>query len=160
MQTSTLKYQVSPEDFSDWKGLYALLAECFSYMDGRIDPPSSLKQMTPASLEHKAATETLIIVTSDNILVGCAYLKLTDDSLYIGKLAVKPDFRRQGILRGIINIAENIAREGNKTSLELETRIELFENHQTFSRLGFVKTAETSHPGYERITGITMNKKL
>jgi phosphinothricin acetyltransferase len=40
--------------------------------------------------------------------------------------------------------------------LELETRIELTENHATFARMGFIKTAETAHPGYERPTSIKM----
>ncbi len=160
MQKPALNYQIAPDDFSDWQGLYDLLVECFDYMDGRIDPPSSLKQMTPTSLEQKAKAETLVIVTNNNMLVGCGYLKLTDKALYIGKLAVKPGFRRQGILRRIINIAETKARQHQKPSLELETRIELVENHTTFARLGFVKTAETSHPDYEKITGITMNKQV
>ena len=40
--------------------------------------------------------------------------------------------------------------------LELETRIELTENHAAFARMGFIKTAETSHEGFDRTTSIVM----
>ena len=42
----------------------------------------------------------------------------------------------------------------------METRIELTENHATFARLGFVKTAETAHPGYDGPTSITMSRSI
>ncbi len=42
--------------------------------------------------------------------------------------------------------------------LELEVRIELVENHVLFARLGFVKTAENAHAGYNRPTSITMQR--
>ena len=58
------------------------------------------------------------------------------------------------------NVARRLAEEGGLDGLELETRIELTENHHTFGRLGFVKTAESSHPGYTTITSITMRAPL
>ena len=50
--------------------------------------------------------------------------------------------------------------KGNFGALELETRIELTENHETFAALGFVKVSEGAHPGYDRTTFITMRKTL
>ena len=44
--------------------------------------------------------------------------------------------------------------------LELQTRIELTENQATFGRMGFVKTAETAHEGFDRPTSITMRAKV
>jgi phosphinothricin acetyltransferase len=44
--------------------------------------------------------------------------------------------------------------------LELQTRVELIENHNTFSALGFEKVAETAHPGYSRPTSITMQRAV
>ena len=49
-------------------------------------------------------------------------------------------------------------RVHKKRFLELQTRIELTENHATFGALGFKKIAETAHPGYSRPTSITMRK--
>lgn len=47
-----------------------------------------------------------------------------------------------------------------KAYLELETRIELLENHATFAALGFVRVTESAHPGFSRPTSITMRKPV
>ena len=56
--------------------------------------------------------------------------------------------------------AEAIARDLGKPTLRLETRIELTGNHRRFGAWGFVRTAEKSHAGYDRITFIEMQKHL
>jgi len=155
-----LQYRVSPAGFSDWTGLYALLDACFAYMEARIDPPSSLKQMTPDSLREKAEEETLVAVLHDGALVACGFLRETDETIYIGKLAVKPTFRKRGILRSILQIAYGLARDKNKSELELEIRIELTENHETFAALGFQKSGDFSHDDFDRPTSITMKKPV
>jgi hypothetical protein len=43
--------------------------------------------------------------------------------------------------------------------LELQTRVELTENHATFRAMGFVETGRTAHPGYDR-TSITFRRAL
>ena len=44
--------------------------------------------------------------------------------------------------------------------LELQTRVELTENHATFRALGFVEVARTAHPGYDRPTSITFRRPV
>lgn len=158
--TAAFQYLVRPADFSDWTGLHELLRDCFAFMAGRIDPPSSFTRMTPESLREKANEEILIVVLSAGDLVACGYLRETAETIYLGKLAVRAGYRRQGILRAIMKLAEEIARNRGKSALELQTRIELVENHETFKALGFVRTGETAHAGYDRPTSITMMKFL
>lgn len=154
------EYQIAPQDFSDWNGLHLLLHECYSFMEKRINPPSSLHQMTAKNLQQKAVNETLIIVKSDQKLIGCVFLNQTEKSLYVGKIAVDKNFRRAGIMSKLLSIAEALARKHNKASLELETRIELKEIHQAFAAFGFIKTSHGSHTGFSRPTFITMHKYL
>ena len=116
--------------------------------------------MTPETLQFNAEEETLVIVLADSALIGCGYLKETVDSIYLGKLAVQAAYRKRGVLTKIVNIAVDVARRQSKPCLSLETRIELTENHRTFEALGFVKTAENSHFGYNRPTRITMTRRL
>ena len=155
-----IEYSVGPAGFSDWSGLHRLLTDCFSYMDGRIDPPSSLTRMTPDGLQQKAQDEVLVVVVHEDRLVAAGFLRDSADTIYLSKLAVEPAFRKKGILRSMIRIAEALAQERGKTHLELETRIELIENHRTFGALGFIKTGETSHDGYSRPTSVTMRKPI
>lgn len=151
---------VAPPDFSDWDALLALLQGAFAYMESRIDPPSSLHRMGIGELRAKATQETLILAVKGDHLVGCAFVALRNDCAYVGKLAVAEHARGHGVARRIMAAAESLARKNGRQVVELETRIELVENHRTFAALGFSKVAETAHPGYERPTSITMRKHL
>lgn len=159
-RTGGLRYQLRPANFSDWAGLHRLLTVSFSYMDGRVDPPSSLNSMVPDDLRRKAMEECLVVVFHGDELVACGFLTEAGDSIYLGKLAVSPNFRRRGILRRMVELAEDMAFRQGRSWLELQTRIELTENHRIFEALGFAKVRETAHPGFEQPTSITMRKRV
>ena len=151
---------VSPEKFSEWSALAELLREAFKYMGGRIDPPSSLGAMGVTDFIQKAQDETLIVAQINNQLIGCAFAAIRDDCVYLSKVAVHQAYRRQGVTRSLFEAADELARQMGKECLELQTRIELTENHQAFGALGFIKVAETAHPGYGRTTSITMRRAV
>lgn len=149
-----------PAGFDDWEGLLTLLRESFAYMEGRIDPPSSLQSFDAAQLAAKAAQEQLVLATMNGEPVGCLFAAVKGDVLYLGKIAVKPDLRGQGIARRMFDLAESYARGCGLKAMELQARIELTENHRTFMALGFVKTGEGRHPGYGRATDVNFRKRL
>lgn len=82
------------------------------------------------------------------------------DTLYLGELAIDHDRRGTGLARALINHALHRAAQLGLNSVTLETRIELVENHAAFAALGFRRTAESAHPGYNRPTSITMIRPL
>lgn len=157
---TTMRVSVAPSDFHAWPELFSLLHDAFAYMDPRIDPPSSLHRMTVEDLRNKAKEETLIVATEGVDLIGCAFVAIRDDCAYVGKVAVAERGRGKGVARALMAAAEGVARQHQRQCLELQTRIELLENHKTFAALGFVKVAETAHAGYSRPTSITMRKWL
>jgi len=138
----------------------ALLHAAFAFQEGRIDPPSSLHSFDAASIAAKAKEERLFLAFADGELVGCIFAKPRADHAYIGKMAVLPGRQGQGIGRLLMQVAEGFARESGLAALELQTRIELTENHDAFAALGFVKLSEGKHAGYDRTTFITMRKTL
>jgi len=156
----TVAITEAPPAFDRWDELHALLMASFAYMDGRIDPPSSLLRMDPQTLAGKARFEKLLLAIENDHVVGCLFLRAEPEALYAGKLAVDSAFRGKGIARKLFAAAENQARRAGLPFLELQTRIELTENHETFARLGFEKTGETAHAGYGRPTSITMRKPV
>lgn len=151
---------VSPADFSNWSQLLGLLRDSFEYMDSRIDPPSSLKKMGIEEFKLKAADETLIIAEDDGAIIGCAFAALQDDCIYVSKMAVAQSARGKSVARKMFAAVEGMARRHGRKFLELQTRIELTENHAAFAALGFRKVAESAHPGYNRPTSITMRKAI
>lgn len=150
----------APAGFDHWDALLALILGAFAGMEGRIDPPSSALRLTPGSLADKARAETLLLAREGDDLVGCVFVADRGDTLYVGKLAVRPDRQHRGIGRALMQAVEVLAHEAGCASLELETRIELTGNHRTFERLGFRRTGERAHAGYDRPTSIIMRKRL
>jgi GNAT superfamily N-acetyltransferase len=145
-------------DFPNWPAVLRLILDAFAFMDGRIDPPSSAHRLTIADMAAQAKTGAVWVVEDNANPIACLFAKPKGDALYVGKLAVAETHRRHGLARRLIAEAEAEARARSLPRLELETRIELTENHTAFARMGFVKTAENAHPGYDRPTSITMSR--
>lgn len=157
----TLPVEVRAADgFADWEGLLALLRRAFASMEGRIDPPSSLHRLDAGGLVAKARDGACFLAFRGGRLTGCVFCDPHADCLYIGKLAVEPELQGQGIGRALLARAEAEAHALGLPALELQTRIELVENHRAFERLGFLRTGETAHPGHDRPTSVTMRKAL
>ncbi len=148
------------ERFAEWDALLGLLQRAFAFMDGRIDPPSSLHRLDAATLAGKARAERCFLAFRDGRLAGCVFCAPREDCLYVGKLAVEPALQGQGIGRALMARAEAEARALGLPVLELQTRVELAESHAAFAAMGFLKTGETAHAGFDRPTSVTMRKAL
>lgn len=142
----------------DWAALLALIQTEFAFMQGRIDPPSSMLRLTAEALAAQSRSAEIWAIGHPPH--ACVILTPKADALYVGKLAVAADHRRKGLARALIDLAESRARALGLPGLELETRVELVGNQATFVALGFVETARTAHPGYDRPTSITYRRAV
>ena len=140
-------------DDPDLARVLALIRDSFAYMDGVIDPPSSMHRMTEKSLCTDASRSEIWVIGTPPI--ACMVLTPRPDTLYLGKLAVASAARGQGLARRMIDHAAARAAALGLPSLTLQTRIELTANHATFAALGFTQTGRTRHDGYDRDTSIT-----
>lgn len=145
------------EDPALWPPILALLHEAFAFMEGRIDPPSSLRELTPEALTRQANTGEIWIMGTP---VACMFLTPKPGALYVGKLAVAASHRGQGLARQLLDRAEARARELGLPVLELQTRVELVENQAAFLAMGFVEAGRTAHKGYDRPTSITYRRAV
>ena len=145
---------VRATDPYDWPALLAMIQRAFAGMNGRIAPPSSLHRLTVADLSRQ---EVWVI---GNPAEACMVLTPKPGRLYLGKLAVEPGLQGKGHGRALLRTAEVRARELGFAMLELETRVELVENHAFFMRLGFVEVARSAHPGFDRPTSVTFGKSV
>ena len=156
----SIEVHFAPANFEDWPALLDLLQRSFAYMDGRIDPPSSLNAMTPGDLAAKASREQLVMARHGGHLIGCGFFAVHPAAIYLSKLAVDENFRGQGILKSIVSLADEMARKYGKPLLELQTRVELTKNHKTFRAVGFVVVGTTTHAGFDRPTSLTMQRRV
>jgi len=147
-------------DFEPWDELLGLIREAFAAMEGRIAPASSVHRLTAAQMAADAAAGLALLAEQDGGLVGCLFCQARGDAFYLSKLAIRPDRRRNGIGRALVEAAAAEARARGLAVLELQTRIELVENHAAFAALGFARVGETAHPGFDRPTSITLRRAL
>jgi ribosomal protein S18 acetylase RimI-like enzyme len=114
--------------------------------------------LTPADIARQAIEGEVWAIGQPP--VACVFLTVKPQALYLGKLAVAATHRRQGLARALLALAETRARALRLPALELQTRVELTENHATFRALGFEEVTRTAHPGYPRPTSITFRRIL
>lgn len=142
----------------DFAALVRLIKTEFAYMERRINPATSAQFLTEDGLAD--LSRSLEIWVIGQVPVACIVMTVQANCLYLGKLAIAKSHRRQGLARALIEHAAVRAIALGLPSLELQTRIELIENHATFKALGFVETARTCHPGFTHPTTITFRKLL
>ena len=140
-----------------WPPILRLLQASFAFMEGRIDPPSSLRDLTPEALTRQAQVGEIWVIGAP---VACVFLTPKSGVLYVGKLAVASAHRGQGLARRLMDVAEARARDMGLQALELQVRVELVENQAAFRAMGFVEVARTAHPGYDRPTSITYQRAV
>lgn len=151
----TIFHLTNPERVGE---LHALVTDAFRNLP--IDPPSGVLKETVADFLARLTSETALVAECDAALIGGVFCAEKPDSLYVGRLAVRPDVRRLGVASGLLDAAKNEARRRGKDRITLSTRISLTSNIALFTRHGFVKVAETCHPGFSQPTSLDMELRL
>jgi predicted N-acetyltransferase YhbS len=149
--TGQIPRRATPEDLPR---VLDVVAAAFAGMAGRIDPPSSARDLTIAALAQRE------VWVAGTPVVACMTLEPAGDLLLLGKLAVWPDWQGQGLGRWMVDAAVAQAAQRGFHGVVLQTRIELVENHAAFRAMGFVEVARTAHPGFDRPTSLTFRKAL
>jgi len=135
-----------------------LMRSTFAYMDGRVDPPSSIHRLTLSALQDQASWAE--VCSLGNPIQAAVVLTPKPHALYVGKLCVAPGARGRGLSRLLVAHAADRATALGLPVLELEVRVELSANHAAFQAMGFVQTGRTAHAGYGAPTAITFQKRL
>ena len=112
------------------------------------------------TIAQKAECEQLLQVWAKNLLVGCVIHRNRPGSVYLGTLTIEPGYQGRGIVRQLVAAFERTVFEALRNVIELDTRIQLTENHAVFYPLGFEKISEHAYAGYDQPTFITMQKRL
>jgi len=130
----------------------------FAYMDGVVDPPSTMHAMTLAGLKATAISAEIWVM--GNPVIACMILTPKPPILYLGKLAVAGAHRGKGLSRRMIDHACLRARALGFDQVELGTRVELIQNQRAFESMGFIEVARECHPGFDRPTAIVYRKDV
>jgi putative acetyltransferase len=138
----------------------ALMQAAFAGHAGRIDPPSAVAAMDLAGLAAAASSGELWVLGEDGAPVAAALLTPAGGAMRIGRLAVAAGWRRRGLARKLVAVAEARARALGLPALEAQARVELEENHAALAALGFARVGAGAHPGHSRATFLTFRKPV
>ena len=143
---------------ADADALAELIRFCFARQTVVTDPlPSALKESGDNIRAHFAEGGGGAMFEGP---AACLLWKTEKGGLYIGRVAVHPKFRGQGLAKRMLAAAEAEARARNLPRLHLSTRLVLKDNRKLFAACGFVEIAEHAHPGYAWPTFVDMEKRL
>ena len=130
---------------ADAAAVAATIAAAFEQYRGKLEPESGAFGETAEGIAAELARDSGAIIAERNgQIVGCVMLKLVDDDLYFGRLAVTPAARGLGIARRLIEAVEDEARRRELAGVRLGVRIVLTENQQLFASLGYVEISARS----------------
>jgi GNAT superfamily N-acetyltransferase len=146
-------------DVSRAAEILAFTRAVFGELD--IDPPSSVLKETEGDFAARLADDICFIIEHDGRLIGSVFCEREGaDALYIGRLAVAPEWRRRGVAGALVDAAKAEARRIGLARITLGARIALPGNVSLFKRHGFVVTAEKSHAGFSHPTSYDMELSL
>lgn len=140
--------------------LHDILVHAFSEYEGRLDPPSGVHSETMISVRDKMGEGGALICEVAGVVAGCIFYAPKAGYLYVGRLAVLPEYRRHGIGDLLLQAAERRAVELGLFHVQLGVRIVLGKLRAYYETRGYVPIAFRSHPGYTEPTYVEMEKAL
>jgi ribosomal protein S18 acetylase RimI-like enzyme len=146
---------------SDEAGLLLdILLRAYREYEGRLDPPSGVHLETMASIGDKLKEGGALVCEVGGTVAGCVFYAPKAEYLYVGRLAVLPEYRRRGIGDLLLRASERRAGELGFTRVRLGVRLALAGLRAYYEARGYVPIAFRSHAGYTEATYVEMEKAL
>jgi ribosomal-protein-alanine N-acetyltransferase len=121
-------------------------------------PWSWTPERVARNLAHR---DTLVLAARDGVLLaGFAIMQFGEERAHLSLLAVRPDYRRQGVGRRMLEWLTESALTAGITSVHLELRETNLGARRFYLRQGYAET--TRIPGYYRgvETAVRMLRKI
>jgi ribosomal protein S18 acetylase RimI-like enzyme len=137
-----------------------VIALAFEEHRGKLEPPSSSLDKTPESVSQELQTSNAIVALNDDNIIGCVFYSFKDDFVYLAHLAVLPEYRGLGVARALMLEIEKKALEHNFIIIRLSVRLALEETRAFYEKMGYSFYSYGTHPGFEQLTFVTLEKTL
>jgi len=129
-----------------------ILVRAFKEYEGRLDPPSGVHSETLLSLQNKLKEGGALICEVGGVVAGCVFYAPRTGYLYVGRLAVIPEYRRRGIGDFLLRATERRAGELSLPRVRVGIRLALKRLRAYYEARGYTPFAVGSHAGYSEPT--------
>ncbi|UCD60616.1 MAG: GNAT family N-acetyltransferase [Flavobacteriaceae bacterium] len=113
-----------------------------------------------AAFEKDISRKELFVLKSENKIIGCItitpimddeyipvkWLTPNENSIYIHRLAVQPEYQGKGYAQQLMHFAENFARENKYISVRLDTFSQNKRNQKFYEQRGYQKLENIYFP--------------
>ena len=154
------QFTVRTATADDATTIVAIMHAAFQEYQGVLDPPSGVHKESAETIRLKMERARWFLADADERTVGCVMVEPRDGYMYLGRLAVLPAYRGQGIGAHLMDRVEAYARELGFTRVRLGVRLVLADMRAAYERRGYVFAETHTHEGYAEPTYVILEKSL
>jgi ribosomal protein S18 acetylase RimI-like enzyme len=132
----------------------------FEEYRGKLTPPSSSLNKSPESIRQELQTAKAIVAVANDTIIGCVFHQDKESFVYLGHLAVLPEYRGLGIAKVLMQEVETKALEQHQPIIRLDVRLALAKTRAFYEHLGYSFYSYGIHPGFTEPTYVTLEKLL
>jgi len=140
--------------------IVAVTRAAFDEYTGWLNPPSGAQNETPEKVRSKLASGHGVLALIGDRVVGSVYYSAEAEYVYLGRLAVLPEYRSQGIGSVLVAEVERRALALGRPRVRLGVRLALPQLRARYERLGYQVYEERRHEGFAEPTYLMMEKLL
>ena len=145
---------------ADVPAVLAVIQAAFGEYYEILDPPSGAHKETVEEVRKKMALARTALALSGGVIIGCVFFEEGDGFVNFFRLAVRPEQRRRGVGRALIDYVESQARARGFGRVRLGVRLALPHLHAWYRRLGYRVLHYLRHAGCTQPTYMIMEKVL
>lgn len=139
--------------------MHEVMQRSFAEYVGVLRVPSSAHAETVADVRRALVAGGGALAWVEGACAGSARFALEPEVLYVGRLAVLPEFRRRGIASRLMRFIEEHAPSLGRDVVSLKARAALPSNVELYRSLGYEVLVDRPHPrGDDR--ELTLAKRL
>lgn len=148
---------VGPEDAAL---VHRLMVAAFAEYDGVLDPPTGALAESVADVARAIAAGVAAVAWVGAEPAGTVRAHVEPGHLYVGRLAVLPAFRRNGVAAALMAAAEAEAAARGLPEVRGEVRTALPGNVAFFARRGYAHRETRPHPRHPSATSELLAKRV
>lgn len=143
---------IRPAAENDALVLWQIIQNAFEEYRGKLTPPSGIFTEMVDDIREKVTEGGGFLAFTNNQTAGGVVYQPKADYIYLGRLAVLPEFRGQGISKALVEAVENRAVELNLPRVQVGVWVVLPRNQAMFEHLGYQISSYEAHPGFTEPT--------